>query len=168
VVELPFAADCCPCVEKLRTMLPLTVGIRVGAVQLVSNLGASVAGRRRELIAHKALFRPTTYCEINPCKTQEYYTDSGFEFNTLFYTLYIVGFVRLATVHTSPFDFSFRLMFPPKLSSHAVCFVPSGNAPRTHTAAPSRARDTPTPTPPQRPCRKNTFCLWMMHHPASS
>jgi hypothetical protein len=28
VVELPFAADCCPCVEKLRTVLPLTVGIR--------------------------------------------------------------------------------------------------------------------------------------------
>jgi hypothetical protein len=35
-VELPFAADCCPCVEKLRTVLPLTVGIRDGAVQLVS------------------------------------------------------------------------------------------------------------------------------------
>jgi hypothetical protein len=28
VVELPFAADCCPCVEKLRTVLPFTVGIR--------------------------------------------------------------------------------------------------------------------------------------------
>jgi hypothetical protein len=25
VVELPFAADCCPCVEKLRTVLPFTV-----------------------------------------------------------------------------------------------------------------------------------------------
>jgi hypothetical protein len=35
VVELPFAADCCPCVEKLRTVLPLTVGIRDGAAQLV-------------------------------------------------------------------------------------------------------------------------------------
>jgi hypothetical protein len=23
-VKLPFAADCCPCVEKLRTVLPLT------------------------------------------------------------------------------------------------------------------------------------------------
>jgi hypothetical protein len=33
VVELPFAADCCPCVEKLRTVLPLTVGIRDGVVQ---------------------------------------------------------------------------------------------------------------------------------------
>ena len=31
VVELPFAADCCPCVEKLRTVLPLTVGIRDSA-----------------------------------------------------------------------------------------------------------------------------------------
>ena len=30
VVELPFAADCCPCVEKLRTVLPFTVGIRDG------------------------------------------------------------------------------------------------------------------------------------------
>jgi hypothetical protein len=35
VAELPFAADCCPCVEKLRTVLPPTVGIRDGAVQLV-------------------------------------------------------------------------------------------------------------------------------------
>jgi hypothetical protein len=26
VVELPFAADCCPCVEKLRTVLPLMLG----------------------------------------------------------------------------------------------------------------------------------------------
>jgi hypothetical protein len=30
VVELPWAADSCPCVEKLRTVLPLTVGIRDG------------------------------------------------------------------------------------------------------------------------------------------
>jgi hypothetical protein len=36
VVELPFAADRCPWVEKLRTVLPLTVGIRDGVVQLVS------------------------------------------------------------------------------------------------------------------------------------
>jgi hypothetical protein len=35
VVELPWAADCCPCVDKLRTVLPLTVGIRDSAVQLV-------------------------------------------------------------------------------------------------------------------------------------
>jgi hypothetical protein len=32
VVELPFAADCCPCVEKLRTVLLVTVGIRDGVV----------------------------------------------------------------------------------------------------------------------------------------
>jgi hypothetical protein len=42
VVELPFAADCCPCVEKLRTVLPFTVGIRDGAVYLVSILGSAV------------------------------------------------------------------------------------------------------------------------------
>jgi hypothetical protein len=35
-VELPWAADCCPWVGKLRTVLPLTVDIRDGAVQLVS------------------------------------------------------------------------------------------------------------------------------------
>jgi hypothetical protein len=35
VAELSFAADYCPC-EKLRTVLPLTVGIRDGAVRLVS------------------------------------------------------------------------------------------------------------------------------------
>jgi hypothetical protein len=40
VVELPFAADCCPCVEKLRTALPFTVGIRDGVVHLVPTLGA--------------------------------------------------------------------------------------------------------------------------------
>jgi hypothetical protein len=28
VLKLPFAADCCPCVGKLRTVLPLTVGTR--------------------------------------------------------------------------------------------------------------------------------------------
>jgi hypothetical protein len=38
VVELPFAADRCPCVEKLRTVLSLTVGIRDGAVHSVSTL----------------------------------------------------------------------------------------------------------------------------------
>jgi hypothetical protein len=42
VVELPFAADCCPCVEKLRTVLPFTVGLRDGAVQLVSILSSAV------------------------------------------------------------------------------------------------------------------------------
>jgi hypothetical protein len=44
VVELPWAADCCPCVEKLRTVLPFTVGIRDGAVQLVSTLGSVSLG----------------------------------------------------------------------------------------------------------------------------
>ena len=48
VVELPFAADSCPCVEKLRTVLPLTVGIRDGVVQLVSTLSASGGGESRE------------------------------------------------------------------------------------------------------------------------
>jgi hypothetical protein len=43
VVELPWAADCCPCVEKLRTVLPFTVGIRDGAVQLVSTLGSVIS-----------------------------------------------------------------------------------------------------------------------------
>jgi hypothetical protein len=42
VVELPFAPDCCPCVAKLRTVLPVTVVIRDGAVQLVSTLGSVV------------------------------------------------------------------------------------------------------------------------------
>jgi hypothetical protein len=39
-VELPFAADCCPCVEKLRTVLPSTVGIRGGVVRLVPSVGS--------------------------------------------------------------------------------------------------------------------------------
>jgi hypothetical protein len=33
-VELPWAVDICPCLGK-RTVLPSTVGIRDGAVQLV-------------------------------------------------------------------------------------------------------------------------------------
>ena len=45
-VELPWAADCCPCVEKLRTVLPFTVGIRDGVVQLVSTLGSAVISAR--------------------------------------------------------------------------------------------------------------------------
>ena len=49
VVELPFAADCYPCEEKLRTVLPFTVGIRDGAVQLVSTLGSAVISARAEL-----------------------------------------------------------------------------------------------------------------------
>jgi hypothetical protein len=48
VVELPWATDMpdmpdsCPCVGKLRTVLPLTVGIRAGVVRLVSTLGSAV------------------------------------------------------------------------------------------------------------------------------
>jgi hypothetical protein len=49
VVELPFAAGCFPCVEKLRTLSPLTVGIRDGAVQLVSTLSSAVISARAEL-----------------------------------------------------------------------------------------------------------------------
>jgi hypothetical protein len=49
VVELPWAADCCPCVEKLRTVLPLAVGIRDGAVHLASTLGSAVISARAEL-----------------------------------------------------------------------------------------------------------------------
>jgi hypothetical protein len=49
VVELPWAAGCCPCVEKLRTVLPLTDGIRDGAVHLVSILGSVITSARAEL-----------------------------------------------------------------------------------------------------------------------
>jgi hypothetical protein len=42
--SFPFAADRCPCAEKLRTVLPFTVGIRDGVVQLVSILGSVVTG----------------------------------------------------------------------------------------------------------------------------
>ena len=47
VVKPPWAVDYCPCVEKLRTVLPFTVGIRDGAVQLVSTLGSVVGGNWR-------------------------------------------------------------------------------------------------------------------------
>jgi hypothetical protein len=47
VVELPFTADCSPCVEKLRTVLPFTVGIRDGVVHLVSTLGSAVSSALR-------------------------------------------------------------------------------------------------------------------------
>jgi hypothetical protein len=49
VVELPFAADSCPCVEKLRTVLPLTGGIRDGVVHLVSTLRSADISARAEL-----------------------------------------------------------------------------------------------------------------------
>jgi hypothetical protein len=39
----------CPCVEKLRTVLPLTVGIRDGAVQVVSIEAVVVEGGRRPM-----------------------------------------------------------------------------------------------------------------------
>jgi hypothetical protein len=45
-VELPFAADSCPWVGKLRTVLPLTVGIRDGVVHLVSKVAPSREGVR--------------------------------------------------------------------------------------------------------------------------
>jgi hypothetical protein len=45
-VELPFAAGCCPCVGKLRTVLPLTAGIRDGAVQLVLTHQRGRSGER--------------------------------------------------------------------------------------------------------------------------
>jgi hypothetical protein len=44
VVELPFAADCCPCVEKLRTVLPLMLG--GGAVCVCGAVLHFGAGRR--------------------------------------------------------------------------------------------------------------------------
>jgi hypothetical protein len=47
--ELSWAADSRPCVEKLRTVLPFTVGIRDGAVQLVSILGGVVISARAGL-----------------------------------------------------------------------------------------------------------------------
>jgi hypothetical protein len=44
VVELPWATDCCPREEKLRTVLPVPVGIRDGVVHLVSTFGVQVKG----------------------------------------------------------------------------------------------------------------------------
>ena len=49
MVELPFAADCCPCVEKLRTVLPSTGGIRDGVVHLLPTLGSAVISARAEI-----------------------------------------------------------------------------------------------------------------------
>jgi hypothetical protein len=42
VVELPWAADCCPCVGKLRTVLPLTVGGSFPPPQLVDTMVLAV------------------------------------------------------------------------------------------------------------------------------
>jgi hypothetical protein len=49
VGELPWAADCCPCVEKLRTVLPFTVGISIRdvVVHLVSTFVRAVISARR-------------------------------------------------------------------------------------------------------------------------
>jgi hypothetical protein len=44
LVELPWAAGSCPCVEKLRAVLPFTVGIRDGVVHLVPTLGGVIGG----------------------------------------------------------------------------------------------------------------------------
>jgi hypothetical protein len=46
VVELPWDADCCPCVEELRTVVPLTVGFRDGAVHLVLERSEGVGTER--------------------------------------------------------------------------------------------------------------------------
>ena len=40
---LSLAADSCPCVEKLRAVLPLSDVIRDGVVQLVSTVGSVVS-----------------------------------------------------------------------------------------------------------------------------
>ena len=44
VVELPFAADSCPCVEELRTVLSLTVGIRDSVGCAAGVLSAALGG----------------------------------------------------------------------------------------------------------------------------
>jgi hypothetical protein len=49
VVKPPWAVDYCPCVEKLRAMLPLTVGIRDSVVHVVSTLGSAVISARAGL-----------------------------------------------------------------------------------------------------------------------
>jgi hypothetical protein len=50
VVELPWAADCRPCVEKLRTVLPVTVGIRgwCGETHVEAELGRGGAEGRED------------------------------------------------------------------------------------------------------------------------
>ena len=52
MVELPWAAGCCPCVEKLRTVLPLPVGIRDGVVHLHPSGGVATSCRERQLFTH--------------------------------------------------------------------------------------------------------------------
>jgi hypothetical protein len=66
VFELLFAADSCPCVEKLRTVLPSTVGIRDGAVQLASTFGSAVISARAELGSIIASALPVATLLTNP------------------------------------------------------------------------------------------------------
>jgi hypothetical protein len=48
VVELPFAADCCPCVEKLRTVLPSTdEGVRAASSTALTSLNRTRSNGRR-------------------------------------------------------------------------------------------------------------------------
>jgi hypothetical protein len=60
---------------------------------------AGHAGRQPAALGGVGEWCATVSCKTNPCKTQAYYTDSGFVFNTLFYsvhiTLYTVGVVAL-------------------------------------------------------------------------
>jgi hypothetical protein len=51
VARLPFAADCCPCEEKLRTVLPLTVGI--------GGLGGAPLGHPGEVAAPASPVNPS-------------------------------------------------------------------------------------------------------------
>jgi hypothetical protein len=68
VVGLPWAADSCPWVGKLRTVLPLTDGIRDSAVQLV------LTHQVRCGVGNNSLqFRPWT-CSL--CAASTYSRDS--------------------------------------------------------------------------------------------
>ena len=44
VVELPFAADSCPCAVEAASRVTINCGIRDSVVQLVSYLGERVGG----------------------------------------------------------------------------------------------------------------------------
>jgi hypothetical protein len=61
VGELPFAADRCPCVEKLRTCYQLLLAIRDSAFQLVSTLGSVV------ISAGGVSARPHSDCCLDGC-----------------------------------------------------------------------------------------------------
>jgi hypothetical protein len=68
VVELPWAADGFPCVEKLRTVLPLTGGIRDGAERWVRGCTAQVASmdkkREQTLLGGRGVPGAGTYNEM--------------------------------------------------------------------------------------------------------